>query len=222
MNRLSRSVLFYMVGVSLVFANRVPVARNGHGISAGDIVREINLARQNPARYAMYVEELRSHLNCSLLVSPEVVNWRMFEGLRAIDEAAGFLRTIRPEQSLTFSPGLCRAAADHCADQAAGRKGHRGSDNSSPDTRLSRYGVWSGVWGENIAYGKISAREIVLALIIDDGQPARSHRKNIFNPSFHYAGAAYGPHALYGNICTIDFASGFVERATKIPSGRRF
>ena len=93
---------------------------------------------------------------------------------------------------------MCKAAADHCADQAVGRRGHDGSDQSNPEARISRYGNWGGAWGENIAYGKHSARDIILALIIDDGQPARKHRKNIFSAKFNYAGAAYGPHAVFG------------------------
>ena len=66
--------------------------------------------------------------------------------------------------------------------------------------------------GENVSYGKASAREVVLALIIDDGQPARKHRKNIFNPNFNVAGAAFGPHARFGTVCSMDFAGGYAER----------
>src|SRR5207302_9372509 len=92
------------------------------------------------------------------------------EGLVAIEEAVRFLRNARPQQPLTLSPGMCRAAADHCADQSAGRTGHRGSDRSSPGDRLSRYGIWRGLWGENIAYGTTSGREIIPALSTDAGR----------------------------------------------------
>jgi uncharacterized protein YkwD len=77
---------------------------------------------------------------------------------------------------------------------------------------MNRYGKWSSSWGENIAYGKTTAREVVMALIIDDGLPARKHRKNIFNPNFNFAGAAFGPHARYRSVCSIDFAGNYAER----------
>ena len=66
-------------------------------------------------------------------------------------------------------------------------------------------------WAENIAYGHHTAREIVLALIVDDGVHRRGHRKNIFNPTYDMVGAAYGPHARFGSVCSIDFASGYAE-----------
>lgn len=106
--------------------------------------------------------------------------------------------------------------------RVAGRTGHRGSDRSSADDRLRRYGIWTGFWGENIAYGRKTPRAIIVALIIDDGRPARTHRKNIFDPGFNYAGAAYGPHALHGSVCTIDFAGGYTERPTNALIGRSF
>ena len=56
---------------------------------------------------------------------------------------------------------------------------------TNPGERMNRHGVWSRGWGENISYGESNPRDIVIALIIDDGQRARKHRKNIFNPDFH-------------------------------------
>jgi uncharacterized protein YkwD len=79
---------------------------------------------------------------------------------------------------------------------------------------MNRHGTWSVLWGENISYGKAIPRDVVIALIIDDGLRNRKHRKNIFNPAFNYAGAAFGPHARYGIVCSIDFAGGYAESAT--------
>jgi uncharacterized protein YkwD len=110
-------------------------------------------------------------------------------------------------QPLTLSPGLCRGAADHCAEQANGAIGH-----GNPASRIDRYGKWAASWGENIAYGKKSARDIVIALIIDDGIAGRKHRTNIFASKFNYAGAACGSHARYGSVSTMDFAGAYFER----------
>jgi uncharacterized protein YkwD len=174
----------------------------GEHVSAAAIIRELNLARQKPAIYAGFVGQLR--VNHSLRTGP---------GAPALDEAIRFLRTVHPQPPFSLSPGLCQAAADHCRDQVGGLIGHNGSDRSSPDSRINRYGRWQGGWAENIAYGQRNARAIVLALIIDDGVRGRGHRKNIFNAIYNVAGAAYGPHARFGSICGIDFAGAYVESA---------
>jgi hypothetical protein len=168
-------------------------------VSASAVIRELNLARENPRLYATFVEESRP--------------FHMIEHGRAVDEAVRFLKKTRPLPPLSVSSGMSRAAADHCAEQVNGQLGHDGSDRSSPGDRISRYGSWMNGWGENISYSQRTARGVVLALIIDDGVRSRGHRKNIFNSKFNYAGAAFGAHARYRTVCTIDFAGAYAERA---------
>jgi uncharacterized protein YkwD len=201
----------------LLFCAPILFAHQGSGVSAEAVVREMNVARQNPGLYAEYLEELRAHYDGRFLVLPGQTKIQTKEGLHAVDDAIRFLRRARPQPALVLSPGMTRAAADHCADQASGQMGHDGSDRSNPGRRMNRYGVWGGGWGENISYGKTSARDIVIALIIDDGLPARKHRKNIFSPVFNYAGAAFGPHARYRSVCTMDFAGAYAERGPVDP-----
>jgi uncharacterized protein YkwD len=195
--------LSLITAASLVFSLYSAQAKeNGSAetepVSPTAVLRELNLARENPGLYAAFVAESRpSH---------------MIEHGRAVDEAVRFLKKARPLPPLALSSGMSRAAADHCAEQVEGQLGHDGADRSSPGDRISRYGTWSATWGENISYGQKTARGIVLTLIIDDGVRSRGHRQNIFNPKFNYAGAAFGPHARYRTVCSIDFAGGYAER----------
>ena len=207
--RPSASRLLLLLTCSLLFHS---TAARAETASAVEIVREMNLARQNPARYAGYIAELRNHFQGTLLVLPGRIPLRTKEGTRALDEAIRFLQNASPQAPLTFSPGMSRAAADHCAEQAGGGMSHRGRGGSSTGDRISRYGTWSGTWGENLSCGRSGAREIVMALIIDDGLRSRKHRANIFSRNFNYAGAAVGSHATYRTICSIEFAGGYVER----------
>jgi uncharacterized protein YkwD len=186
--------------------------KNEDAASGRAVIRELNLARQNPALYATFVQELRGRMNGNVLVLPGHTRIRTKEGTRALDEAIRFLQTAQPLPALTLSNGMNRAAADHCADQADGAFGHEGKDRSHAGERIARYGTFMGGWAENISYGKSTARDVVLALIIDDGLPARKHRKNIFNPNYNVAGAAFGQHARFGTMCSMDFAGGYAER----------
>ncbi len=180
--------------------------------SANAVVQEMNLARTNPALYATFLEELRTNFQGNLIVLPGRIPFRTNEGTRAVDEAIRYLRAVAPQGPLAFSPGMSRAAADHCAEQAGGGMSHRGRGGSDTGARINRYGNWSGTWGENLSCGRSGAREIVMALIIDDGQRGRKHRKNIFSSEFTVAGAAVGNHASYHTICSIEFAGGYTER----------
>jgi uncharacterized protein YkwD len=194
-----------IIAFSLQFASaKDNPADDSAPVSAAAVVHELNLARQNPTTYAAFVAEARP--------------LHMIEHGRAVDEAIHFLKKARPLPPLTLSSGMSRAAADHCAEQVTGQLGHDGSDRSSPGERISRYGAWSSTWGENISYSQKTARGVVLALIIDDGVRSRGHRKNIFNPKFNYAGAAFGPHGRYRTVCTIDFAGGYAERVDALVS----
>ena len=198
--------LRFLAPATLVFvslasaqAKENPSAPGTDQVSAAAVLRELNLARENPSLYATFVAEVRP--------------FHMIEHGRAVDEAVHFLKKARSLPPLALSAGMCHAAADHCAEQIDGQLGHDGNNRSSPGDRISRYGSWSTTWGENISYSRKTAREVVLALIIDDGVRSRGHRKNIFNPKFNCAGAAFGPHARYRTVCTIDFAGGYAERA---------
>ena len=180
-------------------------------VTAAAIIHEMNLARQNPALYATFVEQARQNYSGRVCSMPGNVRLRTREGVRALNDAIQFLHRAKPQPPLALSPGLCLAAADHCREQAGGATGHYGSHGSDPGNRINRYGVVSQGWAENIAYGHHTAREIVLTLIVDDGVRGRGHRKNIFNPTYNVAGAAYGPHARFGSVCSIDFARGYAE-----------
>ena len=176
-------------------------------VSSSAVVREMNLARQNPSAYAVYLEDMRSSFNGRYIVLPGKTKIYTREGLGAVNDAIRFLYSAKSLPPLALSEGMSRAAADHCAAQAGGATGH-----GNTARRINRHGRWAGSWGENISYGKTSARDIVIALIVDDGLPARKHRANIFAAKFNYAGAAYGSHARYGSMCAIDFAGAYLER----------
>ncbi|MGI8890677.1 MAG: CAP domain-containing protein [Chthoniobacterales bacterium] len=212
-----RRSLVLAILVLLVCLRDAPGEPVTRGLSSAgvEVVREMNLAREHPDRYAVYLEKLKDNVQGSILVLPDGSRFRAREGATAVNEAIRFLQNARPLAPLAFSHGMANAAAEHVADQVSGALGHAGSDQSDPAARLNRYGVWSGRWGENISYGKRTARDIVIALIIDDGLRNRKHRKNIFNAEFHLAGAAAGPHARYGKMCSIEFAAGYAESVSE-------
>jgi uncharacterized protein YkwD len=77
--------------------------------------------------------------------------------------------------------------------------------------RLRRYGAWRKSAGENIAFGPLTGRSMVLQLLVDDGVPGREHRKNLFKASFSKLGVGCGPHQVYGTVCVLDLAGDYEE-----------
>jgi len=65
---------------------------------------------------------------------------------------------------------------------------------------------WTGRIGENISYGSVSALDVMLALMIDDGVPNRGHRVNIFKTDFRTVGVFTGYHNGYRTMTTLDYA----------------
>jgi uncharacterized protein YkwD len=128
----------------------------------------------------------------------------------ALDEAIAFLESVRPMSPLRFNEGLARAARLHAQDLGPrGSLEHVGSDGSRLSDRLNRLGRWHGLIAENISTGEEEARQVVIQLLVDDGVAGRGHRKNLFNPDLHQAGAGSAPHRDYRVVTVIDYADGF-------------
>ena len=178
-----------------------------------EVAAELNLARTQPGRYAELLREYRRSIHGLYLERAGEVTVVLNEGAKAVDEAIAFLERQKALAPFSLSRGLSQAARDHAADQGnTGQTGHGGSDRSTMDKRIERYGTWGKTIGENIAYGAETARDIVIQLIVDDGVPSRGHRTNIFNPEFLVVGIACGAHPGYRTVCVQDFAGEYRER----------
>jgi uncharacterized protein YkwD len=171
------------------------------------VLEELNLARSNPSDYARYVEEHKNSFRGYFGVGVDGRRVRTVEGVSAVDEAIAFLKQTNPVPTLAGARSLTLAARDHVKDLGPrGTTGHAGTDQSLPAERIRRYGTPKSTSGECISFGPVSARAIVIQLIVDDGVPGRDHRKLVFDSDFRVAGIAIGPHKSYAYMCVIDFA----------------
>ncbi len=177
------------------------------------VVNEINLARTSPKEVLSLLEQFRKYYDGKLLKLPGETHLLTQEGAEAVVEAIHSLRSQKPVPLLSPSRGMSLGAMDHIGDlrTSAGSE-HQGRDGSQPWDRVNRYGTWQSIIGENICLGHNKARNIVMALIIDDGVPHRGHRKNILNPDFRVVGVACGDHPTYRTVCVITFAGGYQEK----------
>lgn len=173
-----------------------------------EILAEINSLRTNPAAYAKWIEDNRG----SLPYNPQPGKQK------TIDEAVKVLKSTAPLAALNVSPAATKAAASHVANQLpTGKFSHNGTDGSTADGRLKKFGRLIGNYGENAIVmnpnekGIVEAKGIVLAWVIDDYVGSRAHRKFLLDKTFQFVGAACGKYPnskIYPDytLCVVDFA----------------
>lgn len=179
-----------------------------------DVIHELNKVRSNPKRYAEeYLEELTGAFSGKLYTYPGQETLKSQEGIAPLIECINVLKSTEPMPVLNPAKGLTLATEDLLKDQQKyGGIGHIGRNGQTPQHRIERFGEWDICSAEDITYGSFEARQIVIALLIDDGVPDRSHRKNILNPCFRFAGVAFGKHPGYQTMCVIDYAGEYKNK----------
>jgi len=140
------------------------------------------------------------------------------EGAPAVQELIAFLNSAPALGPLAWKADMSLACRDHCEDTGPkGMTGHDSSDGSSFSDRLKKYGLTSGMSGENISYGGTNGRAVVMQLLTDDGVPSRGHRANIFNADFKVMGCCSGEHKQYGSMTCLDYAAGWRKEGQEDP-----
>lgn len=202
-------------GTSVIRPSHAQQLPDSAGAFEKDLFEELNALRADPKRMIPKLEELKGRFRGNSIVFPDGSTVRSPEGPAVVDEAIAFLAQAAPVQKLTLAEGLARSARDHCIDQAAsGKSGHRGSDGSTPQNRMRRYGTFTQS-GENLAYGWYagnSPEAILIQLVVDDGVKDRAHRKSFFRPVFTHIGIAHGSHPRLQTMTVINLAAGYRQK----------
>ena len=111
---------------------------------------------------------------------------------------------------MTWNDKLASLAKYHTEDQGpTGEIGHASSNNGSLSDREKMFGMAKTSSGENISYGSPDGEDVVESLFIDDGIPSRGHRDNLMDPNFRQMGSFTGPHTVYNQMTTINYADEF-------------
>ena len=179
---------------------------------------ELNRVRMNPKSLIPRMEFIANHIKNGVYYPPNSKIGVVYkEKVSVVKEAIVFLNKQSKRRPLVLCQGLCDAASIHVTDQGkSGGTGHIGSNGMKPAERMNEVhrdkGMhWKIECAENIMYGRENGRDIVCALIIDDGVKSRGHRTNMFGDQWRMVGIRSGPHPKFRTLCVLDFAVDYGE-----------
>ena len=173
-----------------------------------EVLNELNLVRTNPKGYVKYLKQrLDSFVESNVHIDGVGRRISNHEGKAAVYECIEVLQNTLPMGALTMNENLCESALWLAKDQAYYNiTGHDGSDSSTITDRVKRSGFTGMGWGENCSYGRYTARDFIMGLLIDDNVPSRGHRDNILNRKFTQVGVGLATgHATYNTVLVTDF-----------------
>lgn len=190
-------------------------------ISNEAILREINRLREDPSAYADWLETVRQYYDGATLAWPGESSIATAEGASALDNAIQALRQTPARSPLELSVGMSDAASDHIQEVVQqNRFSLVGSDGSTSEDRIERYGIYEGAFQELLTQGLTDPAAIVANLVIDDGDPSRSYRQALLGEQFRYAGIHCEPTGRFA-WCITNFAALYTESGmmTETPFG---
>ena len=158
-----------------------------HSLPAFGLLALLALAPGAPAADTLVARESNATLRARVV---ELVN-----AARARPRRCGSARfaAVPPLQA---SRKLDDAATAHARDMARRKYfEHEGRDGSQPRDRVRRAGYESRLTGENIAYGPVSAEEVVAGWLASPG-----HCENIMEPRFRDIGVGVAVGRKRGQI----------------------
>lgn len=177
-----------------------------------EVFVEINLLRANPQSFIPYLEEMKKNFTGKVFINTQGVNFNTFEGMAAVDEAIEFLKKTSALSPLKLSKGLSNAAALHLEDMAkSGIFSAQGSDMSSPNDRANKFGVAKFGVIQNMTEGIKTPREIILQMLVSDGQKSRSQRNNLLKSEVNLIGISTG-EGKKGTLCVLVLTNSYVEK----------
>lgn len=173
---------------------------------AKEVFETVNRLRREPQAFVSDLSEMRKNFNGNDYRSPRL-DFSIYteEGVSAVDDAIKFLSECKPAPVLTRTEELDKSAkilAEYIGPQGLAEFG---SGELSFDRRLASANCERVTSAECMSLGWSTGKEIVLQLLIDDGNTMRSNRKNIFREDFLEIGVFACPHKVYSHCCIIDF-----------------
>ena len=172
-----------------------------------ELVQEINKVRANPSSYANIIDSYKQHFQGKILRLPNSnVGIKTQEGADGYDECARFLRSAEPAEPQIPSKGLTRIANELLV---VVQRDPSEINTVDMNSIIDKYGSFVGSFNRVMECGGATPEQVVINLLVSDGDRSRSQRDALLNKSLKRVGVASGKHDIYRVATVIIFCTKF-------------
>ena len=166
------------------------------------LIKEINSVRTNPVAYADKLLEYKKYFKGLVLKLPGAkAGIKTEEGFPPYEEAAKFLKSMKPVEEMSPSKGLGRIANDYLEKIKDLDPEQIGEIDI--DLIIKKYGSFSGSFSNISDFGNNTPEFCLIGLLVNDGDESRSNRDFILDKNLKKVGIAREKHALYEYLTII-------------------
>lgn len=166
------------------------------------LIKEINSVRTNPAAYADKLLAYKQYFKGQVLKLPGAkAGIKTEEGFPPYEEAAKFLKSMKPVDKMSPSKGLGRIANEYLEKIKDLDPEQIGEIDI--DLIIKKYGSFSGSFSNISDFGNNTPEFCLVGLLVSDGDESRSNRDFILDEKLKKVGIAREKHAVYEYLTII-------------------
>lgn len=147
-----------------------------------EILSEINRVRTDPHGYSQWLESQRQYYDGIWLKLPGEKPIRTNRGLKALEEAIAVLKNQQPLSALNISKKTAITATN----------------------KLENFATANNI--QNISYGRVTPKGIVMSIVVDEIFPDRRRRKSLLSSNAEDTGVVCKPDPRYAKVCAIAYS----------------
>ena len=175
-----------------------------------ELVKEINSFRTNPKEYAKKIKKYISYFNGKLLKLPgNEASIETQEGPAAYEEAIDFLSKQNGIEPFEPSKGLGRISRDFISEIQ--KINPDDLDKIDLDKIIAKYGKFSGNLSRALDFGGETPEQVLVNLIVGDGDPSREQRDSLLSSDLKKVGIGFGKHEEFKYVTVIITCTKFVN-----------
>ena len=166
-----------------------------------ELLDEINFLRTNPRRYSKKLSKYIDYFKDKILRLPgSNAGIQTEEGAEAYKEAAEDLIKEQRREPLIPSMGLCQISAKLLSEA---QKDADNVGNVDVEKLIKKIGSLKGSLSRIFEFGGETPEQVVVNLVVSDGDPSRGQRESLLNPEVKKIGIAHGKHDDYGFVTVL-------------------